>query len=84
MAKTFVVCSKSYFPINLSVVMNWFHPVKGNYNRLWFEWKLYFYRPALYNQGNQSEGQISDTIIAGVEIFQLLTETRKATDLKSV
>ena len=34
------------------------------------------------NHGNQNEGQVTDTIIAGFEIFQLLIETRKATGLK--
>ena len=33
------------------------------------------------NQEHKNEGQIPDTIIAGFEIFQLLTETRKVAGL---
>ena len=36
------------------------------------------------NQGNQNKRQTPETIIAGFEIFQLLTETRKATGFKSL
>ena len=34
------------------------------------------------NQGNQNEGQVPDTIIVDLKIFQLLIETRKATCFK--
>ena len=33
-------------------------------------------------QGIQNEGQVSDTVTASFEIFQLLIETRKATGFK--